>query len=118
MGYVFEKMCTEYIYQEQVFLTLPFIPEKIGKWWGNDPTRKEEAEIDIVAINSDSCLLCECKWRNKELDIRVLTVLNSRKDIFKYKNKSLMAFSKSGFTEDAIEYAKNNDIRLVSFEMM
>ena len=34
------------------------------------------------------------------------------------KNKSLMAFSKSGFTEDAIEYAKNNDIRLVSFEIM
>lgn len=29
-----------------------------------------------------------------------------------------MAFFKSGFTEDAIEYAKNNDIRLVSFEMM
>ena len=118
MGYVFEKMSTEYLYQKQVFLTLPFIPEKIGTWWGNDPTRKEEAEIDIVAINSDSCLLCECKWRNKELDSRVLTVLNSRKDIFKYKNKSLMAFSKSGFTEDAIEYAKNNDIRLVSFEMM
>ena len=107
-----------YIYQEQVFLTLPFIPEKIGKWWGNDPLKKEEAEIDIVAINSDSCLLCECKWRNKELDSRVLTVLNSQKDIFKYKNKSLMAFSKSGFTEDAIEYAKNNDIRLVWFEMM
>ena len=44
--------------------------------------------------------------------------MKKRKDIFKYKNKSLMAFSKSGFTEDAIEYAKNNDIRLVSFEMM
>ncbi len=29
-----------------------------------------------------------------------------------------MAFSNSGFTEDVIEYAKNNDIRLVSFEMM
>lgn len=29
-----------------------------------------------------------------------------------------MAFSNSGFTEDAIEYAKNNDIRLVSLEMM
>ena len=29
-----------------------------------------------------------------------------------------MAFSKSGFTEDAIEYAKNKDIRLVSLEMM
>lgn len=29
-----------------------------------------------------------------------------------------MAFSNSGFTEDAIEYVKNNDIRLVSFEMM
>lgn len=60
----------------------------------------------------------ECKWRNKELDSRALTVLNSQKDIFKYKNKSLMAFSKSGFTEDAIEYAKNNDIRLVWFEMV
>ena len=86
----------------------------VGEW----PIKKEEAEIDIVAINSDSYLLRECKWRNKELDSRVLTVLNSQKDIFKYKNKSLMAFSKSGFTEDAIEYAKNNDIRLVSFEMM
>ena len=32
------------------------------KWWGNDRLKKEEAEIDIVAINSDSCLLCECKW--------------------------------------------------------
>jgi hypothetical protein len=38
--------------------------------------------------------------------------------LVQYKNKSLMAFSKSGFTEDAIEYAKNNDIRLVWFEMM
>ena len=42
MGFVFEKMCKEYLYQEVNFLTLPFIPEKIGKWWGNDMSKKEE----------------------------------------------------------------------------
>ena len=28
MGYVFERICMEYLYQEQIFLRLPFIPEK------------------------------------------------------------------------------------------
>lgn len=79
MGFVFEKMCKEYLYQEVNFLTLPFIPEKIGKWWGNDMYKKEEAEIDIVALGLNACLLCECKWRNKQLDSQVFKLLNERK---------------------------------------
>ena len=39
-------------------------------------------------------------------------------DIFSYPNKYMMAFSKSGFTKDAIEYAKENQIRFVSFDEM
>ena len=40
-GFVFEKICVDYLYQEHVLLRLPFIPEKIGKWWGNNPIRKK-----------------------------------------------------------------------------
>ena len=89
MGFVFEKMCKDYLYQEHIFTTLPFIPDKIGKWWGND------------MYNS-----------------RVVNLLNERKRIFKYAHVYLMAFSKSEFTKDVIKYANENCIQLINFNDM
>lgn len=118
MGYVFERICMEYLYQEQIFLSLPFIPEKIGKWWGNNPTQKKEAEIDIMAISPDVYLLAECKWLNKLVDRKILSNLFMKSAIFPYKKIYFMVFSKSGYTQDALEYAKENRIHAIEFKDM
>ncbi len=118
MGYVFERICMEYLYQEHVFLSLPFIPEKIGKWWGNNPAQKKEAEIDVMAISSDAYLLAECKWLNKLVDRKILSDLLIKTDIFPHKKIYFMVFSKSGYTQDALEYAKENHIQAIVFKDM
>jgi len=43
---------------------LPFVFEKIGKQWRNNPIKRKEAEIDIVAYDNENILFGECKWKN------------------------------------------------------
>lgn len=48
MGYVFERMSIEYMQDRRTLLTAPFIYQRIGKWWGNNPLKRCEEEIDLV----------------------------------------------------------------------
>ncbi len=49
---------------------LPFIPEKYGKWWGNNPSRKMQDDIDVLLIDTTGTrfIICECKFRNEAFD--------------------------------------------------
>ena len=62
MGHVFEQMCREYLflYAEDV----PILLSDIGQWWGTDPKRKKEVEIDIVGTPAEGMeyLIGSCKY--------------------------------------------------------
>lgn len=62
MGSVFEEICKQRLWRQnrQGLLPLTFLSH--GRWWGSDPRKKIEAEIDIVASDDERNLLyCECK---------------------------------------------------------
>ncbi|KYO66958.1 ATP-binding protein [Thermovenabulum gondwanense] len=105
LGGVYEEICTDYLKILNKNRKLPFIFEKIGKWWGNNPFKKREEEIDIVAFDKNNILLCECKWKNSKMDKDALDSLIEKSMLFNYGKKYYFLFSKSGFTEELVKYA-------------
>ena len=119
MGYIFEEICKQYLYLPQIYMTLPFPAGEFGRWWGNNPKKKRQEEIDLMAENETEAIFGECKWRNELADVDILETLQERSGFFHYQRQSYMIFSKSGFTEKLKQCAKEEEnVRLVSFEDM
>ncbi|MGB9812774.1 MAG: ATP-binding protein [Thermovenabulum sp.] len=109
LGGVYEEICVDYLKLLNKNRKLPFVFEKIGKWWGNNPYKRREEEIDIVAFDKNNILLGECKWKNTKIDKSILNNLIEKGCVFDYDNKYYFLFSKSGFTDDLIRYAQSSD---------
>ena len=119
MGLIFEDICRQYIVEEAKRNTMPFLPGKIGRWWGNNPKEKRQEEIDILTFRNDKALFGECKWTNAPVDLKVLTNLKRQGELFAYKDKWFWLFAKKGFTESLITKAEKMDnVRLIRFDEM
>ena len=120
MGSVFEEICKQYLWRLNLEKksVIPFI--SAGRWWGNNPEKREETEIDIVACkNKDDAIFAECKWTNEKIGADVLGTLIDRSNLFKFKNKYYYLFSKKGFTSGCMQKAENiGNVFLVSFADM
>ncbi len=115
LGNTFEKVCVDYLKHKNKKMELPFVFEKIGRWWGNNPIKKRQEEIDILAVDKNTALVGECKWRNELLNMNVVNSLIEKSQALNYENKYYIYFSKSGFTEEVKNFSKNNNIMLVDF---
>ncbi|MGL5622181.1 DUF234 domain-containing protein, partial [Cetobacterium sp.] len=92
--------------------TIPFPIKSIGRWWDKNE------EIDVVALGEKEILFGECKWSNKHVGLSVLFKLQekAKKVDKKGKKEFYILFSKSGFSEELIEYSKvNSNILLSNF---
>ncbi len=118
MGAVFEEICKQYLWElnRQGKAAFPF--SDLGRWWGNDPKRKRETELDIIATDGkSSALFAECKWTKEKVDVSVLETLTERSQLFKYSSTHLYLFSRSGFTKSCTEAAaKSGNVTLLTFE--
>ena len=117
MGAVFEKICKEYLLQQNALGNLPILFTDIGRWWGTDNRTHSQVEIDIIAADKDEYLIGECKWRNELLGRSILEELQKKADVFKKTrgNTWYILFSKSGFTQELVYEASHNEkILLVS----
>ncbi len=117
MGKVFEDICKQYLWKQLLIGKCPVEFTSLGRWWGNDPIEKRQAEIDIMGEqDKDTALFAECKWTNEKVDLNVLETLAKRSRMFSYKNIHLYLFSKSGFTKGCIDEANRmGDVTLVSY---
>jgi hypothetical protein len=117
VGHIFEEVCIEYLIRMNQNFNLPFVVEKFGKWWGNNPIKKQQEEIDIVGMNKESALFGECKFRNEKCGLSVLNQLFERSQLLKVKKRYYYIFSKSGFTKKIIEAAEHRrDVTLVGID--
>ena len=121
MGPVFEEICAQWIWRRYTAGDLDFDFDDVGRWWGNDPRARQEAEIDIVCRDAAAATAVgECKWRSEAFPATALeklmdraALVNARPDVRYY------AFSKTGFTDACRTFAEGNDVvRLVSFADM
>jgi AAA+ ATPase superfamily predicted ATPase len=120
MGGVFEEICKQYLWQENIAAKLPFNFVDLGRWWGNDPIRKCETEIDIIADDAgDNAIFGECKWTNDKIGEAELTELEHQSKLFHYPNRYLFLFAKTGFSSGCIEKAaRMGNVSLVTFQEM
>ena len=120
MGPVFEEICKQWLWRQNKLALLPFTFLSQGRWWGSDPRKKNESEIDIVASDGErSLLFCECKWTNDSVDASVLETLVERSHLLTATNRHYIVFSKSGFTDGCRKFAKSiGQARLVTFNEM
>jgi AAA+ ATPase superfamily predicted ATPase len=104
MGEVFEQICKEYIWKNEMSFTI----SNVGRWWGNNPIKKCQQEIDLIAVDNSrsKAIFCECKWRNEKMAVSDIDNLLDKTKMFSYKEKYYYFFSKSGFT-DAAESLKD-----------
>ncbi len=117
MGKVFEDICKQYLWKQLLGGRSPVEFTSLGRWWGNDPTLKCQAEIDIMGEqDKDTALFADCKWTNEKVDLSVLETLVKRSRLFSYKNVHLYLFSRSGFTKGCIDEANRmGNFTLVSY---
>lgn len=117
MGRVFEEICTQYLWKLLLSGMMPVEFVSLGRWWGNDPRKKIQTEIDIMGEqDSNSAIFAECKWRNENVDLDVLETLIDRSGLFHYTKVHYFLFSKSGFTKGCMEKAEEmGNVTLVSY---
>ena len=113
-GPAFEDICAQYVTRHRRC-------KAIGSWWGK--AGGVSTDIDIVALCEDGGneyhLLCECKFRNKESGIREMMELeNTSRSLKDCYNRRFCMFSRSGFTDELIEYAESRGIELLTPETM
>lgn len=120
MGPAFEEISKQFLWELNKSGNTPFTFTNLNRWWGNDPIRKCEADIDIMGSDgANSAIFCECKWSNEKTDYQVLEKLVLRSTLFNYQSNYFYLFSKSGFTSSCIEKAKSlNNTYLITFDDM
>ena len=126
MGEVFEEICKQYLWKENIAERLPFWFQEAGRWWGNNPKMKSEQEIDIIAYDDINAIFCECKWTNTPVGRDVLDGLIEKSFMFYHNVKYYFLFSKSGYTAECEQHAillnentpVSNYIKLISFKDM
>lgn len=119
MGSVFEEICQQYLWKLLLEGKCAVNFSDLGRWWGLDPKRKRQEEIDIMATDRDTALFGECKWTNESVDLGVLETLVTRSELFPHQEKHFYLFAKSGFTKGCRQRAEElGNVSLVSFEDM
>lgn len=115
---VFEDICRQYLWKRNNKRSLPFVFINIGRWWGNNPKANRQEEIDIVAVNKNEAIFCECKWKNEQTGMDVYSGLVEKSKLLSaYSPVKYIIFSKSGFTGTLIQNANNdNKIELVDLD--
>lgn len=118
MGKVFEDICIQYLWKLNVRGDSAIEFLNIGRWWGNNPFKKQEAEIDILAFDDkNNAIFGECKWTNDKIGTDVLDVLIERSRLFQYQKNYFYLFAKTGFTNGVISRAAEmGNVTLIPFD--
>ncbi|WP_258175711.1 ATP-binding protein [Bifidobacterium callitrichos] len=111
VGQQFESMCQQWVLRSFGAGTLPLMPTQIGKWWGNNPMKREETDIDLVAADpaEKHILLGECKWRNRVDETEMIEALRERIGLIGgYRKTTLAFFTKNPMHEATLAKYRND----------
>jgi len=118
-GKQFETVCLQYLIRENRNLSLAFMVEDFGKWWGGNPKSKKQEEVDIIGLSKTDALYGECKFKNEKVGIEVYETLIERSTLVPRDHKYFYIFSKSGFRDELLKRANEElNIHLVTLQEM
>jgi len=92
------------LWQKGLAGELPFVPERIGRWWSANE------EIDLIAMNADQSMLVECKWSSQPVGTNILADLERKAELVQVelgdRRISYALCARSGFTLQLRESAQ------------
>lgn len=123
---VFENVCIEYLQTKNIADELPFHFFRIGRWWdkvarvtnGKKITVAEEIDIVAADYKQKKYIIGECKLRNQMLDADVYEQLKKKFPLPADSEVCYYLFSLSGFTEKMIKVASEENVTLISGDML
>jgi AAA+ ATPase superfamily predicted ATPase len=117
--HAFEELCQEWILVKARSGELPFIPERVGSHWAPD------AQIDVVAVNwrLKQILLGEAKWTGNPLNRKIVRDLVAKRSLVVPDTGDgwrvhYAFFSRSGFTDAAVQEAMQHEAILVDLDLL
>jgi len=117
MNQVFEDICRQWVELRNSACRLPVKFAEVGRWWGVDPLRKTDISIPIIAyLDDEHALFGDCVWSDEPVGADILVSLEDRSRLFRYPNRYLFLFSRTGFTEECAATAHRMGANLVMFE--
>jgi hypothetical protein len=124
LGETFEQVSKEMLMDLNLHDRLPFKFKSIGRQWGkipNMPKGKNDYEIDLVAHDPETkkILFCECKWQKQKINADVYFSLKEKASHVKWfpeRKEHFALISKSGFTKNLHEIAKQENVLLLTLE--
>ena len=113
-GHIFEDICMQYLKAQVAKGEIAELYTDYGRWWGANPLKKREEEIDLVLSDEKNLLVGECKWTRKPVGRQELALLEERAAIIRDgKNLRYVLFSRTGFTEELLSFNRD-DVMLIS----
>ena len=94
-------------------------PGEIGQWWGTDPKKKKQTQIDIVGtpVEGKDYIIGSCKYRNEKIGVDELDLIRDYASVFgKGNNYYYYIFSKGGFTDGLLQAQERGEVRLIMLE--
>lgn len=118
MDVVFKDICRQWVVWRNDTGSLGADYAEIGRWWGFDFVTKCDTAIPIVAYSADDkdAIFGDAVWSDDPMDVGVLRFLEERSRLFRFTNRHLYLFSRSGFTEECTDFAMRLGVNLVMFE--
>ena len=118
VAFAYEDVCKNIFAELCRSGQLAFVPSRIGSYWHND--LNADTEIDVAAVDRQNkrLFIGECKYHQKPVDLPVLTALQQKVAASTDLQNSFIRqgyqvlyglFSKSGFSDRLIAFAKECD---------
>lgn len=114
---VFPDICRDFLELEEKAGRTPFPMQRIGRWWGQHPTKKRTEYISIAAYSRDNIMLGACFWTEDWLDVDALYDLQKHASLFPDEEQWYYLFSKSDFVS-GFETISGNHVHVFSLEKM
>lgn len=92
---------------------------EIGQWWGTDPKKKKQIQIDIVGtpVEGKDYVIGSCKYRNGKIGVDELDLIRDYASVFgKGRNYHYYIFSKGGFTDGLLQAQERGEVQLITLE--
>lgn len=116
VGFAWEELARQHIYELAARKALPFWPEEVGSWWSS------REQIDVVAVHGSrrNALLGEARWRRKKMGMGDLEKLQDkgRRWLGEERGWELWyaLFSRSGFSDELLAHTGESNLLLITPE--
>ncbi len=121
LGHRFERLCLEWLVHEASAGRLPIPATSVGSWWGTNPAKREQDDIDVLAADKlgKRLLIGECKYRESfSVNSEAFDLLDKGELVKGYKAEQFYIFSKHRLTAKETAGLERQGITFVSLEDM